>query len=124
MEGVMGNPMSRSIGYTLSGFGEKSASVATLRKTDVRPGDCVIIRTRNSVYALRATDDGRFIVSGGWFDRKGKGGSRTGVTGCSLGGSIIKIDIIAAQGLCVEFANRLITSPVKSFVVFPRGWEN
>jgi hypothetical protein len=124
MEGVMGNKMREGFGYTLSGFSMKSMSLAALRKADVRPGDYVIIRTRNSVYVLRATDDGRFIVSGGWFDRKGKSGSRTGVTGCSLGGSIIKIDIIAAHGLCIEFTNRLITSPVKSFVVFPRGWEN
>lgn len=120
----MGNEMNNRFGFALSSFGAKSLSLAALRKADVRPGDCVIVRTRNSLYALRATSNGRFIVSGGWFDRKGKSGLQTGVTGCSLGGSIIKIDIIAACGLCIEFANRLITSPVKSFVLLPKGWEN
>ncbi len=120
MEQRIGN----RFGYTLEGFGAQSASLASLRKSEVRTGDWIVVRTRNSVYLLVASGEGRFIASGGWFTRKGKDGLRTGVTGCSLGGSIIKIDIIAACGLCMEFSNRLVTSPVRWFTVFPAGWVN
>jgi len=120
----MEKQMYRRVGYSLATFGATCSSLVALRKADVRAGDCVVVRTRNSLYMMNATGDGRFIVSGGWFDRRGKNGSRTGVTGCSLGGSVIKIDIIAACGLCIEFSNRLITSPVRSFVIFSRGSAN
>ena len=120
----MEDGMSHVFGYSLAGFGAGSLSRAALRKTDVRAGDCVVVRTRNSVYALHATGDGRFIVSGGWFARKGKDGVRTSVNGCTLGGSIIKVDVVAARGFCIEFSNRLITSPVQSFVIFPFGSTN
>jgi hypothetical protein len=112
------------LGLTLAHFGEQSDHLRALRKTDIRAGDFVLVRTQNSRYVLRALGEGRFEASGGWFDRKGFSGLRTGVTGCSNGGSIIKIDIVVACGLCIEFANRLITTPVKSFAVLQRGWEN
>jgi hypothetical protein len=120
----MGNDMMERSGYSLSAMGEQVAHLKALRKAEVRPGDCVVIRTRNSLYTLRAVGNGLFTVSGGWFDRKGRSGLQVMVTGCSFGGSVIKIDIIAAPGLCVEFANRLITSPVQSFVLLPRSWQN
>ncbi len=120
----MENRAGDRFGYSLAGFGATSASMTAVRKTDVRAGDCIIVRTRNSLYALNATDDGRFIVSGGWFARKGKNGIRTSVNGCTLGGSVIKVDVVAVCGFCIEFANRLITSPVQSFVLFPFGSAN
>ena len=112
------------LGLTLAYFGAQTDRLRALRKTDVRAGDYVLVRTQNSRYVLRALGDGRFEASGGWFDRKGFSGLRTGVTGCSNGGSIIKIDIIVACGLCIEFANRLITTPVKSFAVLQKGTDN
>ncbi len=120
MEGRKG----RRLGLSLAEFGAGVSSRSSLNRADVRAGDCVVVRTRNSVYALYATGDGRFIVSGGWFARKGKDGLRTAVNGCTLGGSIIRIDVVAACGFCIEFANRLITSPVQSFVIFPIGSVN
>ena len=120
----MRNDSGDRFGYSLADFGAKSTALPALRKTDVRAGDCVVVRTRNSLYALHSTGDGRFTVTGGWFERKGKNGCRTSVNGCTLGGSIIKIDVVAARGLCIEFSNRLITSPVECFVVLPSGWQN
>jgi len=116
--------MDHRYGMSLSDFGANSDGSAALRKADIRAGDCIVVRTRNSVYALVATGDGRFIVSGGWFARKGKDGVRTSVNGCTFGGSMIKIDVVAVCGLCIEFSNRLVTSPVQSFVIFPLGSVN
>jgi hypothetical protein len=111
-------------GYSLSGFGALSQRIGSLRKTDIRAGDLVILRTRNSVYAMHARGDDEFEVSGGWFERKGVSGTVTAVRGCSFGGCMLKIDIVAACGLCTEFANRLVTTPVRSFVVLRSGWNN
>lgn len=112
------------IGYALTDFGNASTRIQAVRRKELHRGDCILVRTRNSVYVLRSMGDGCFTARGGWFSRKGKDGVRTSVSGCSLGGSIIKIDIIAACGLCIEFSNRLVTSPVQWFTVFPGGWEN
>jgi len=113
-----------AFGYTLAGFGDASGNLRAIRKTDVRPGDCVLVRTRNSLYILQATADGRFSAWGGWFKRKERNGSQISVNGCSLGGSIININVIAALGMCIEFSNRLITTPVECFVVLREGWQN
>ena len=120
----MMNRRDNRYGYTLSGFGIASSSIRSIRKTDVRTGDCVLVRTRNSVYMLQSSGDGVFTARGGWFSRKGKDGLRTAVNGCTLGGSIIKVDVIAACGLCIEFSNRLITTPVEGFAVLRMGWQN
>ncbi len=42
----------------------------------------------------------------------------TTITGCTWGGSAIKIDIIAAPGLCIEFGNNVLTSTVQKVIVF------
>jgi hypothetical protein len=41
-----------------------------------------------------------------------------GIAGCTWGGSAIKIDIVAACGLCLEFTNRLTTSPIQKIFLF------
>ena len=84
----------RGFGYALSSFGDLSARVGAVRRQEVSPGDSIIVRTQNSVYALRLGDDGAFSVSGGWFRRKGRENIRMTVTGCSLGGTMIRIDTI------------------------------
>lgn len=118
-----GDPM-RGFGYTLSSFGGLSARVGAVRRQEVSPGDSIIVRTQNSVYALRLGDDGAFSVSGGWFRRKGRENIRMTITGCSLGGNMIRIDTIVACGFSIEFGNRLVTSPVRSFFVLRNGWIN
>ncbi|HUI09464.1 MAG TPA: hypothetical protein VL221_04000, partial [Bacteroidota bacterium] len=59
----------RPFGYTLSSFGDLSARAGALRRREISPGDSIMVRTQNSVYALRMGDDGAFLVSGGWFRR-------------------------------------------------------
>ena len=114
----------RGPGYTLSSFGDLSARAGAVRRQEVSPGDSIIVRTQNSVYALRLGEDGAFSVSGGWFRRKGRENIRMTITGCSLGGNMIRIDTLVACGLSIEFGNRLITSPVRSFFVLRNGWVN
>jgi len=44
----------------------------------------------------------------------------TSIAGCTWGGSSIKVNIVAACGLCLEFGNRLITSPIQRIIVVRR----
>ena len=73
--------------------------------------------TLNSTYSIRVLEDGFYSVSGGWFDREGLSPFRTTITGCSWGGSAIKLDIVAACGLHLEFGNRVVTSPIRKVYV-------
>jgi hypothetical protein len=48
----------------------------------------------------------------------------TTIPGCTWGGSAIKVDIVAAFGLMLEFGNRLTTSPIQEVFVLPNGRMN
>jgi len=110
--------------YTLADFIEETQYTAQVRKREVYRGDWVLVRTCNSVYTIRMLDDHHCLVSGGWFDRHGLSPVVTSITGCSWGGCMIKTDIIAACGLCLEFGNRVITSPIRAIVLFPYWISN
>lgn len=86
-------------------------------KASLNLGDIVLVATQNSVYKIRKMENHLYEVSGGWFDRKGASPAILTVRGCTWGGSIIKVDIVAACGLCLEFGNQLITSPIRKIVV-------
>ena len=93
-------------------------------RREFRPGDCLIVKTLNSTYVLHAQDDGSCLASGGWFDRKGSTPMRVRISGCTWGGCIIKVDVVAALGLCVEFGNRVTTSPIQRIIVIPKEKQN
>lgn len=93
-------------------------------KGDLRAGDTVMVRTCNSCYTIRMRGLNCYDVSGGWFDRKGLAPLRMTINGCTWGGSVIKIDVIAVCGLCIEFGNRVRTSVVRSIAVIPREHAN
>ncbi len=88
-----------------------------VRRDELHPGDWVFVKTLSSTYRIKAKGGGRYEVSGGWFDRKGLPPTELAIAGCTWGGSSIKIDIVAACGLRLEFANRLITSPIQKIIV-------
>ncbi|MBI1803431.1 MAG: hypothetical protein HY033_06495 [Ignavibacteriae bacterium] len=111
-------------GQTLSTIVEQSERLKEVYKTSLHPGDCLVVKTCNSVYTIRALEDGSFTASGGWFDRKGKSPMKVRINGCTWGGSAIKINIAAAAGLCLEFGNRVRTSPIRHIVIFPNGSIN
>ena len=43
--------------------------------------------TAGNVTGVRALGDGRFCVTGGWFDREGVSPATVGIAGCTFGGS-------------------------------------
>lgn len=114
----------RHAGHSLAALTESVEHLHRVRKSDLRPGDCLVAVTNNSTYILRMQADGACLVSGGWFDRKGRSPAHVRVNGCTWGGSIINVDILAACGLCIEFGNRVTTSPVRSITVIPFQEQN
>src|ERR1043166_5959126 len=106
-------------GTTLDSIVKHSRHLEQIRKSDVKPGDTIYIKTCNSLYSIKILDDGSCRVAGGWFDRKGLSPMNTRIAGCTWGGSAIKIDVVAACGLCLEFANRLVTTSVQRIFVLP-----
>jgi len=107
-------PAKKRRAIPLDGLTEAAELVDGVRRRDLDPGDRVIISTKNSVYSLTACADGRFEVSGGWFEREGEGRTRVEVRGCTAGGHAIFTDHVAACGLFMEFADGLRTTRIKS----------
>ncbi len=91
--------------------------LVAVRKSELVPGDAVLVQTRNSVYAIRALGNGFYEVSGGWFDRHGGRAQVVTINGCTWGGSAIKQDLVAARGLFLEFGNRVVTTRILCVVV-------
>jgi len=111
-------------GLSLNNIVESVSELKQVKKSGLCYRDLVLIYTRNSVYSVMVLDKGLYLVSGGWFDRKGLSPMKTTINGCTWGGSIIKLDILAACGLCIEFGNRVVTTPVRKVCVIPNGGEN
>lgn len=84
-----------------------------VRKAELRYGDWVLVRTRNSLYSICALGNGLYLVSGGWFDRTGASPATTTINGCTWGGSAIKSDLVAGRGLFLEFGNRVVTTRIQ-----------
>jgi hypothetical protein len=116
--------MMKRLGHSLEKIVENSVHLKQVLKSDLNFGDVVIITTLNSVYTVRVLNEGSYLVSGGWFDKNDLSPLKTTIAGCTWGGSIIKIDIIAACGLCVEFGNRVVTSPIQQICLIPGGGKN
>jgi len=114
----------KKLGVSLDKVSDCVSELKEVQKSGLRFGDLVLIHTMNSVYSINVLNKGNFLVSGGWFDRKGLSPMKTTITGCTWGGSIIKLDILAACGLCIEFGNRVVTTPVRKVCVIPNGGEN
>jgi hypothetical protein len=111
-------------GCALSSLVEHSQHLRQILKAELHVGDRVLVITCNSIYSIRKAEGGFYYVSGGWFDRKGLSPLKTTIRGCTWGGSAIKLDIIAACGLRLEFGNRVITSPIRKAFVFPHSSQN
>ncbi len=99
---------------TLGRLTEGAARLQGIRRSDLRNGDWLVVETRNSRYSILALGDGRFCVTGGWFDREGMSPATVGISGCTFGGSAIKTDFVAGPGLFLEFGNRVVTTRIRS----------
>jgi len=111
-------------GYNLERIVNSTRHLSEIRKDDMQFGDQIIVSTKNSTYSIRFLDDKFYLVSGGWFDRKGLSPMKTTITGCTWGGSIIKLDIIAACGLCLEFGNRVVTTAITKVTIIRNSLQN
>jgi hypothetical protein len=109
---------------SLSAIVKASDRLKEVHKSDLSVGDWVFVKTCNSIYSIRVDSPGVYNVSGGWFDRRGLSPVRTTIPGCTWGGSVIKVDIVAAFGLMLEFGNRLVTSPIQEIYVLQNGRMN
>ena len=107
----------RASGVGLSAFVDATSRVDRICRQEVNLGDRVLVTTRNAVYSILAIENGYYLVSGGWFDRRGISPTRTAITGCTLGGSMINVDTLAACGLCLEFGNGVVTSRIKKIAI-------
>jgi len=108
-------------GHRLDKIVESSTFLEQVRKNDLQFGDMVLITTRNSLYSVYVLDEERYMVSGGWFDRKGLSPVRASISGCTWGGNIIKVDTLAACGLRLEFGNRVLTTTIQKVAVIRGG---
>jgi hypothetical protein len=88
-----------------------------VRKNELRVGDTVVVRTRNSFYAIGALGNGEYAVSGGWFTENGRAPSAVTINGCTWGGQAILTDMIAAPGLFLEFGNGVRTTRIRAVAV-------
>ena len=105
-------------GISLKKVVQGADEIQKVPKGSLEPGDYVFVKTVNSLYSICKRDDNLFEVRGGWFDRKGLSPALIPIRGCTWGGSIINLGIIAARGLFLEFGNNLTTSPIsKIFVI-------
>jgi hypothetical protein len=105
---------------TLEERSRQASRLEQVRRRDLRSGDWVLVTTRNSHYTICRLDDDSYLVSGGWFDRKGLSPQKISIHGCTWGGSAIKHDIVAAQGLFLEFGNRVVTTRIQQVRVIRR----
>ncbi|MFI5251697.1 MAG: hypothetical protein ACHQQQ_04610 [Bacteroidota bacterium] len=106
-------------GHQLLTLIKQSDTMDRVCKDRLQSGDWMLIQTRNSRYSIHIGGDGWCEISGGWFDRKGKSHARVRINGCTWGGSAINLQVAAACGLCIEFSNRVVTSPIQRIIFFP-----
>lgn len=102
---------------TLSAILHHAENNGVVRKAELRRGDCVVVATENSVYAISVEGESTYRVRGGWFDRQGMTPVRIAINGCTWGGRVIQTGIVAGLGLRLEFSNQVVTSPIREFRV-------
>jgi hypothetical protein len=104
-------------GFSLDDIVQRVDDIQKVPKGSLDPGDYVFVKTNNSLYTICKREDNLYEVRGGWFDRKGLSPAVIPIRGCTWGGSIINLGIVAACGLLLEFGNNLTTSPISKIVV-------
>ena len=104
-------------GISLAAAVESITTAPRVCRCDLKFADRMRVWTQNSQYHLLVIGIDEYLVTGGWFDRKRLSPFRVRINGCTWGGSMIVTDTVAAPGMCIEFSNRVITSPVRRVVI-------
>ena len=102
---------------TLESITSHSRTLKQVRKSELDAGDWLQVTTRNSTYSIHVLDDGAYSISGGWVDERDLSPLTTTISGCTWGGSVIKVDTAAACGLRLEFGQRVVTSTIQKVVL-------
>ena len=102
---------------SINRLAEVASDLPGVRPADVQPGDWIIVKTKNSTYALVPRGDGTFNVSGGWFAAEHAEDAPVRVRGCTWGGSAILERMIAAPGMCIELDNGVRTTRAREVQV-------
>lgn len=111
-------------GFDLRNLTDSTSSLIQVYKHKLQPGDHIFVKTLYSVYSIKVLNDYEYLVSGGWFDLQKISPQKLNIRGCTWGGSVIKTDIVAACGLCIEFSNNLITSRINKVFYFTHKINN
>jgi hypothetical protein len=98
---------------TLDRLTEDARAIEGIWVEATEPGDFVVVCTRNSKYTLVVLGDGRYRVTGGWFEATGANGCDVRVAGCTWGGAAIHTRLIAAAGMFLEFDNGVRTTRIR-----------
>ena len=108
---------------TLDSITRHAEGLPAVRRKELQRGDWILVTTSNSTYVICVLGDDQFSVTGGWFDKHGLSPMHTTIVGCTWGGSAVKLDIVAACGLRLEFGNRVVTSRIMKVHVYqsPEG---
>jgi len=99
--------------HTLERMAASARTIPGVWVSDVKAGDWVVIKTKNSTYSLAVLGDGRFQVSGGWFESHGGHARLVRILGCTWGGRAILTEMVAAPGMFIEFDNGVQTTRVR-----------
>lgn len=110
--------------HSLSNLTDHASQATGVRRSDLLPGDVLMLYTLNSVYSARLLNDGSFAVSGGWFAQNHLTEVYTTISGCTWGGKCIHQELVASPGMRVEFGNRVLTSVLQRVVRIPGALLN
>jgi hypothetical protein len=108
---------------SLGALAEAASTIEGVRRSEIAPGDRLVVATRNSIYSLVAHADGTFRVSGGRYAREGLGEPTLAVHGCTAGGRALFTGIVAGPGLFMELGDGTVTTRIRSVrrVAAPRA---
>ena len=108
-------------GRTLDRITATAPDIEGVWAHDVREGDWVVVRTRNSTYSLASVGNGRYHVVGGWFAAEQCNNCRVRVVGCTWGGTAIHTGLVAAPGMFLEFDNGVRTTRIREVRLMRAG---
>lgn len=97
----------------LEALADAARALDGVRRSDLVPGDRLLVSTRNSIYTLTARAGGDFVVSGGWYERQGAGEVTVTIAGCTAGGRALFTEMVAAPGLFLEFGDGTATTRIR-----------
>lgn len=98
---------------TLDRIVEHSTEITGVWSDDVKAGDWIVVRTKNSTYSLASQGDGVFRVAGGWFASAHAEDRPVRIAGCTWGGAVIHTRLLAAVGMFLEFDNGVRTTRIR-----------